>query len=582
MAETQLNILVRVEGAKESAVAIQQVGTSTAQVGKHTEEANKKTSQLGSTLKTLAGGFLVYKGAEYIKKAVTSTNELARQTYALQKITGMDATTSAGWIALAKERGIQTTKLNMGFITLAKQSQKLSEGNKTATEAFARLGIAQKQWEGLNTQQRMELLATQFQKMRNPMERAALAQTLFGRSAQAMIPLLSKGRDAVHSQVAEMGKASGVTNKSVQDQMKLVVAQRQLHMAMLALSMGIAQALAPVLLGLSKVLVPLTGTFAKAMQNSAVFRYAILGLTVALTALIIAVKLLRTQTELETIASKLAAAATWLWNTAMAANPIGLVVIAIVALIAVFVVLWTKVKWFREAVTEVWDWIKSNWPLLVGIILLPFVGPIGIIVALFHKQLIGAAQAAFGAVKGAAEAVFRWIVANWPLLLSILTGPIGAAVIQIIKHWKEIEQGAEALAKGIASFFAGIGTSIAGAVKTAINSGIIEPLNSLLHAAHELYKKIPDPLGTLPSWPLPDPAISSMQTGGWMSHAGTALVGEHGPEMVHLPQGARVSPFVQSYGGGAGNVTVRVPLYLDSRQIGLAMGTFAADMKATR
>jgi hypothetical protein len=49
-------------------------------------------------------------------------------------------------------------------------------------------------------------------------------------------------------------------------------------------------------------------------------------------------------------ATKIAAAAQWLWNAAMTANPIGLVVAAIAALVAGLVLAYKHVGWFRDAV----------------------------------------------------------------------------------------------------------------------------------------------------------------------------------------------------------------------------------------
>ena len=47
-------------------------------------------------------------------------------------------------------------------------------------------------------------------------------------------------------------------------------------------------------------------------------------------------------------------------------------------------------------------------------------------------------DAAFTKVKEAVEKAFNWIKENWPLVLAILTGPIGLAVLAIIKNWDEI------------------------------------------------------------------------------------------------------------------------------------------------
>lgn len=53
--------------------------------------------------------------------------------------------------------------------------------------------------------------------------------------------------------------------------------------------------------------------------------------------------------------TKLMTAAQWLLNAAMSANPISLVIIAIAALIAIFIALWTKSEAFREFWINLWD-----------------------------------------------------------------------------------------------------------------------------------------------------------------------------------------------------------------------------------
>ncbi|MEW1867048.1 phage tail tape measure protein [Streptomyces caelestis] len=51
-------------------------------------------------------------------------------------------------------------------------------------------------------------------------------------------------------------------------------------------------------------------------------------------------------------------------NAVMSANPIGLVVVGIMALVAAAVVAYNKVSWFREAVQATWSGIKAGWDLL--------------------------------------------------------------------------------------------------------------------------------------------------------------------------------------------------------------------------
>jgi hypothetical protein len=91
-------------------------------------------------------------------------------------------------------------------------------------------------------------------------------------------------------------------------------------------------------------------------------------------------------------------AAQWLLNAAMLANPIGLWIAGIAAAIAVIVLIATKTTWFQT----IW-------------------------------------RVAWGAIKGAAKATWDWIKGNWPLLLAILTGPIGLAVVAIVRNWDRIK-----------------------------------------------------------------------------------------------------------------------------------------------
>lgn len=86
-----------------------------------------------------------------------------------------------------------------------------------------------------------------------------------------------------------------------------------------------------------------------------------------------------------TVVQKAVTAAQWLMNAAMSANPIGLVIAAVAALVAGFVVLWKKSEAFREfwiglweglkkAVSTVVDWIKENWKTMLLFLVNPLAG----------------------------------------------------------------------------------------------------------------------------------------------------------------------------------------------------------------
>lgn len=68
------------------------------------------------------------------------------------------------------------------------------------------------------------------------------------------------------------------------------------------------------------------------------------------------------------VAMAAATAAQWLFNAALSANPIGIVVIAIGALVAAFIVLWNKCEGFRNFWIGLWDGIKSAFWAVVDFI----------------------------------------------------------------------------------------------------------------------------------------------------------------------------------------------------------------------
>lgn len=67
----------------------------------------------------------------------------------------------------------------------------------------------------------------------------------------------------------------------------------------------------------------------------------------------------------------------WLLNAALTANPVGIIIVAIGALIAIIILIATKTTWFQDAwnwawknikagALAVWDWLKGAWAWLGG------------------------------------------------------------------------------------------------------------------------------------------------------------------------------------------------------------------------
>lgn len=129
-------------------------------------------------------------------------------------------------------------------------------------------------------------------------------------------------------------------------------------------------------------------------------------------------------TKAMTVASKAAAAAQWLLNTALSANPIGLVVTAVAALVAGLVVFFTKTEAGKKIVEVVWgaiktaisavsDWFTNTlWPAIRSV--LGFLGDA-------FNAYLAVVQTVWSAIQTAISTAWGWI-------RDYVFTPIGAAV----------------------------------------------------------------------------------------------------------------------------------------------------------
>ncbi|MEU6347232.1 phage tail tape measure protein [Streptomyces sp. NPDC046977] len=145
-----------------------------------------------------------------------------------------------------------------------------------------------------------------------------------------------------------------------------------------------------------------------------------------------------------TVAEKAAAVAQWALNVAMDANPIVLIVIAIAALVAGLIYAYYHFAGFRRvvdaafhaigaAVSWVINFVKSHWPLLLALL----AGPIGLAVLWVVKHWTAIKEKTLAFVS----AVVGFVKSHWKQIVGFLTGPIGIAVTWIVTHWKKISKG---------------------------------------------------------------------------------------------------------------------------------------------
>lgn len=400
--------------------------------------------------------------------------------------------------------------------------------------------------------------------------------TDYGKAMATQALIMEQSADAAGTFAKESGTVAGQTER-----MKAQFADLQADLG---------KKLLPILV---KVAETLRGLLTFVVNNQG----WLIPLVAAIGGIVLAVKAWQVAQVAWTVATQAAAAAQVVFNAAMAMNPIGLIIIAITALIAGFVLLYTKVDWFREGVDamvdgvvagfnwildmvkSVFDWVKTNWPLLLAIL----TGPFGVAVLLITKNwdtVKDAARVAIDTVRNIVAAVtefitrpfrdaYAWvkgIIDGIPGVFRSMVSGVSSALSTIWQTMTDPFRRAWESVKGIWDGAGSIFTNIVTGIKNAfwgLADVLKAPFTTAFTAIKNFWNSTVGGFGfSVPSW-IPGVGgksfkIPMMAAGGIVTRPTIALIGEAGPEAV-VPLGR---------GGAVGGVTINVYALTASAEVG--------------
>lgn len=142
-----------------------------------------------------AGRSLIGMGAA-ATDAISQQNDLAQRlgvTYG--ELAGLSYAGSLVGVS-TEQIGAAMTKAQVAFANAA-------NGSKTATAAFARLGLSVADLNGLSAQQQFEAIAQAISQLPTESERAAAAVQIFGRAGAQLLPLFNQGAAGIQAAAAE-------------------------------------------------------------------------------------------------------------------------------------------------------------------------------------------------------------------------------------------------------------------------------------------------------------------------------------------------------------------------------------------
>lgn len=173
--------------------------------------------------------------------------------------------------------------------------------------------------------------------------------------------------------------------------------------------------------------------------------------------------------------------------------------------------------------------------------------------------------------KSAFQAVGDFFVSVGNGIASFFTGLWNGITGFLSGAWNTISSAATSVFTGIGTAISNVWNGIVGAVKGAIN-GIISAINSMIRGAvsgiNGLINGINKVTGAvgIPSIPtFTAPQIPMLANGGMIRTAGSVIVGEKGPEILSLPQGAKVTPIDKSTKRTENKWTINI--YADGKSV---------------
>lgn len=222
------------------------------EAGEKMEGFAGKINQVHKTMALLAEvavlGFIGDRMIEMAKKA----GEYAHEIELASQKTGVSTDSLQGFGVAAQMTGGSIESMLKGVRKFSQEIIAAQEGSKGAVDAFNKLGISSESLKGMKMEDAMLKVADSFKAHADGAGKAALAQQLFGRAGQELIPFLNLGRDGIQ-QYMKMAKDLGAVMSK--DDVEAAANFKQhlelLHIATEGLERKIGIALIPTMAGLT-------------------------------------------------------------------------------------------------------------------------------------------------------------------------------------------------------------------------------------------------------------------------------------------------------------------------------------------
>ena len=235
----------------------------------------------------------------------------------------------------------------------------------------------------------------------------------------------------------------------------------------------------------------------KTNENFRILKDVVVAVTIAITALIVVMKVTALIAAVGA-AAKEGATGIALLNVAMGASPWGLIAIAIGLVVAGLVIAYNKFDGFKTVVDTVWNvlkttfnWVKDNWPMILGAL----TGPIGLAITAFATNFGNIRGIIVNALGGLGSVFSNFVNDFYQFGRNVIQGMIGGINSMITQAVNSVRNVGSAVANALKGFlginspsklFAGLGSGIIEGLVLGIDKASYLAVNSISDLASSL------------------------------------------------------------------------------------------------
>lgn len=487
--------------------------------GKGVDGFGAKFTSFGKTAGLAMGGAALAIGG-FAVKAIGEFTKTGDQVDKMSKRLGLSAESVQRLGFAAEQSGADLDTVERAFRRMAGTVLDANNGLSGAQMSLDQLGVSAADLEGLAPDEQFARLADALNDVEDASTRAALAEDVFGRAGQRLLPLIAEGSEGIKALGDEAERTGNVmSQQAASDAAKLTDTMNTLRHTIGGVLAGAIAPLLPAVETMARFigdeLVPRFGELVGPITEIAVGLLPVLTVALNAAAIVLDTLVVPALTVLADIlntqvgqALTIATGAVLALNAAAAANPYALLAAAAVAAAALIITHWEPISGFFVGL---WDNLTE-----------------------------------FG----------RWIAdtftRHWQWIAAVALGPVGVAIKLLIDNWDSIWDTMRRLGAWLQTTFLGAWNTARNGIKGAVNGiiGIVESMaNAVVTAINAVIGawnsfditippfKIPIPFAPdiefggatigVPDLPtLPGVSIPRLATGGFVPRPTLAVVGD--------------------------------------------------------